>query len=427
MNQPISEQNVSARNRLLQLFDAGTFTEFDRLAQNGDDPVPVVCGYGLINDAPVYAFAQDETVCNGVMGTAHAQKIHRVYKLAAQNGAPVVGMFGSDGVCLDDGIAAMDAVSDILSCANELSGVVPQVAVIAASCVGSAALIAGVADVIVAVDGTDLYLTRDEKVAADITVDTVEDAVAKVREFLDYLPSNNLSAPVVYGEATPAAVASQTSTDAAAMIADDQSLFTVYADGGVQTALARVNGVSCGIVTLAEETVHTVPATNAARFVRFCDAFSLPVITVVDAAAFSSVRGASRLSQAYSEATTAKITLIAGKAYGTVYIAVAGKRAGADAVLAWDGASVAPLAPETAIHIVWNDRLAQMQDPAKDRAALAEEYRLAECNAYKAAAQGGVTDVIAPEQSRASVAAFMEMMAGKRVSKLPKKHANIRL
>lgn len=427
MNQSIPEQNISARNRLLQLFDADSFTELDRLVQNGQDPVPVVCGYGLINEAPAYAFAQDETVCNGVVNAAHAEKIHRVYKLAAQNGAPVVGVFGSDGVCLDDGIAAMDAVADILSCANELSGVVPQVAVIAGPCVGSAALIAGVADVIVAVEGNDLYLNSEEKAAADITVTTVEEAMETVREFLDYLPSNNLSAPVVYGAATPAAGVAQTAVEAAIMIADADSLLTLYAEGNVMAALARVNGVSCGIVTLAEETVHTVPATHAARFVRFCDAFSLPVITVVDAAAFSSVRGASRLSQAYSEATTAKITLIAGKAYGTVYIAVAGKRAGADVVLAWNDASVAALAPETAIHILWQDRLAQMQDPTKDRAALAEEFRVTECNAQKAAAQGGLTDVIAPEQSRGCVAAFMEMLAGKRVTKLPKKHANIRL
>ncbi len=427
MNQPISEQNGSARNQLLSLFDAGSFTEFDRLAQHGGNPVPVVCGYGLVNEAPVYAFAQDETVCNGVINTAHAQKIHRVYQLAAQNGAPVVGVFGSDGVCLDDGIAAMDAVADILSCANELSGVVPQVAVVAGSCVGTAALIAGVADVIIAVDGADLYLSPEEKVVADITVKTVEEALEKAREFLDYLPSNNLSAPVIYGAATPSATVAATPADAAAAVADADSIFTVYEEDGVVAALARVNGVSCGMVTLATDTVRTVPATHAARFVRFCDAFSLPVITVVDAAAFSSVRGASRLCQAYCEATTAKITLVAGKAYGSVYIAVAGKRAGADAVLAWNTASIAPLAPETAIHILWNDRLAQMQDPAKDRVALAEEFRTVECSAEKAAAQGGVTDVIAPEQSRASITAFMEMLAGKRVSKLPKKHANIRL
>jgi acetyl-CoA carboxylase carboxyltransferase component len=215
--------------------------------------------------------------------------------------------------------------------------------------------------------------------------------------------------------------------EAATLIADGGSLFTVYRDGGVAAQLARVNGVACGIVTLAEETIATVPATHAARFIRFCDAFSLPIVTVVDAAAFSSIRGASRLSQAYSEATAPKITLIAGKAYGSVYIAVAGKRAGADVVLAWNEASVAALAPETAIHILWNDRLAKMQDPTKDRAALAEEFRTTECNAQKAAAQGGLTDVIAPEQTRASVTAFMEMLAGKRVSKLPKKHANIRL
>ncbi|MBR2338188.1 MAG: carboxyl transferase, partial [Clostridia bacterium] len=140
MAQSVCEQNAAARAQLAQLFDAGTFTEFDRLAQDGENAVSVVCGYGLINDAPVYAFAQDKAVCSGAVSAAHAAKIRRVYELAAQNGAPVVGLFDSNGIRLDDGIAAMDAVAQILSCANELSGVVPQVAVVVGSCVGSAAL-----------------------------------------------------------------------------------------------------------------------------------------------------------------------------------------------------------------------------------------------------------------------------------------------
>ncbi len=423
----ITAQNEAARARLVQLFDAGSFTEFDRLMQDGENAAPVVCGYGLINDVPVYAFAQDKTVCNGAVGTAHGAKIRKVYQLAAQNGAPVIGVFDSDGVRLDDGIAAMDAVAQILSAANELSGVVPQIAVVAGSCIGSAALIAAAADVVIAVKEADYYLSSDEEAKADVIADSVEEALEKARQLLDYLPANNLTAPAVY-EAVPAAVtAADTAMDAAALLADAGSLYSLYNCENAATALARINGSACGIVTLAGESIGCCAAAHAARFVRFCDAFSLPVITVVDAAGFGSLGSAAKLCQAYAEATTAKITLVAGKAYGSVYIALAGKTAGADVVLAWENASIASLAPETAIHILWTDRLAQMNDPEKDRAALAEEYRLSECNVHKAAAQGAVTDVVEMGQTRDTVAAYMEMLAGKRVSKLPKKHANIRL
>lgn len=423
----ITAQNEAARAQLVRLFDAGSFTEFDRLMQDGENAAPVVCGYGLINDAPAYAFAQDKTVCSGAVGAVHAAKIEKVYRLAAQNGAPVIGLFDSNGVRLDDGIAAMDAIARILSVANELSGVVPQIAVVTGSCVGSAALVAAAADVVVAVEDADYYLSADEKAKADVTAATVDEALDKARQLLDYLPANNLTAPVMYEAAGAQAATAANAAEAAALLADAGSLFELYHKDGTAAALARIGGSACGIVTLGDECIGCCAASHAARFVRFCDAFSLPVITVVDAAGFGSLKNAAKLGQAYAEATTAKITLIAGKAYGPVYIAVAGKTAGADVVLAWPDASIAALEPATAIHILWSDRLAEMKEPTKDRAALAEEYRTAECNVQKAAAQGAVTDVVAPEQTRAAVTAYMEMLAGKRVSKLPKKHANIRL
>lgn len=423
----ITAQNEAARERLSRLFDAGSFTEFDRLMQDGENAAPVVCGYGLINDAPAYAFAQDKSVCNGAVGAVHAAKICKVYRLAAQNGAPVVGLFDSDGVRLDDGIAAMDAIVQILAVANELSGVVPQVAVVTGSCVGSAALIAAAADAVIAVEDADYYLSADEKGKADVVVPTVEDALESARRLLDYLPANNLAVPVSYEAAAAAAVTADSAADAANVLADAGSLYPLYTNDNTAVALARVNGAACGIVTLADDSIGCCAASHAARFVRFCDAFSLPIITVVDAAGFGSLKSAVKLGQAYAEATTTKITLIAGKAYGPVYIAVAGKTAGADVVLAWENASVAALAPETAIHILWNDRLVAMDDPAKDRVALAEEYRTTECNALKAAAAGAVTDVVSVAQTRETVSAYMDMLAGKRVSKLPKKHANIQL
>ena len=421
----MSKQASEARKRLEQFFDAGTFVEVDRLMRDGENDVAVVCGYGLVNDAPVYAFAQDKSVSAGAVGKAQAVKIKNVYHLAAQNGAPVVGVFDSDGARLTEGLDAMDAIAEIMAAANELSGVVPQIAVVAGACVGSSALIASAADVVIAVEDADYYLNvGDENAKADVVAATADEAMEKARVLLGYLPANNLSAAPVYEVQESALAACASSKEAAAYIADADSLFTLYNDE--VAALARVNGAVCGIVTLAGDTVSCCAAARAARFVRFCDSFSLPILTVVDAESFACLKGAARVCQAYTEATTAKVTLLTGKAYG-VYIAVAGKAAGADAVLAWQEASVSPLKPETAIHVLWKDRLAEMADPKTDRAALAEEYRTTCCNAQLAAEQGAVTDVIAPEQTRTVVSAFFDMLAGKRVSKLPKKHANIRL
>ncbi len=417
----MSQQASKALERLEQFFDQGTFVEIDRLMQDGDMPVPVVSGYGFVNESPVYAFAQDRTICSGAVTKAHAAKIRSVYRLAAQNGAPVVGLFDSDGARLGDGIDAMDAIAEILAASNDLSGVVPQLAVVLGACVGSSALIAAAADVVIAAEGADYYLNvGDDNSKADVVAENADVAIAKARDLLGYLPSNNLATAAMYETVLPA-----TSDDAVKMLVDDGSLFTLHSDD--VAAFARIDGAPCGIVTLKGEPISCCAASRAARFVRLCDSFSLPVITVVDATAFKGLKCASKITQAYAEATTAKITLITGKAYGAVYVAVAGKFAGADAVLAWPDASIAPLAPETAIHIVWKDRLAAMADPQKDREALAEEYRKTCCNAELAAAQGAVTDIVTPGQTRERVSAFLEMLSGKRVSKLPKKHANIRL
>lgn len=419
----MSKRASEAQMRLEQFFDPGTFVEIDRLMQDNGKPVPVIGGYGLVNESPVYAFAQDRTVCSGAVGKVHAAKIKTVYRLAAQNGAPVVGLFDSDGARLGEGIDAMDAIAEIQATANDLSGVVPQIAVVLGACIGSSALIAAAADVVVAVKDADYYLNvGDENSKADVNAETADEAIAKARELLSYLPANNLAVAPLFETVNPAAV---DGTDAAAIVADADSLLKLYDDD--VAAFARVNGSACGIITLTGDPIGCCAASRAARFMRLCDSFSLPVITVVDAAGFKGLPCASKITQAYAEATTAKLTLVTGKAYGAVYVAVAGKFAGADAVLAWPDASISPLAPETAIHIVWKDRLSEMNDPAKDRKALAEEYRKTCCNAEAAAAQGAVTDIVLPEQTRERVAAFLEMLSGKRVSKLPKKHVNIRL
>ena len=212
------------------------------------------------------------------------------------------------------------------------------------------------------------------------------------------------------------------------MTADADSLLYLYGDEeDCKTALGRIGGMACGFVTMAGDAVACAQASRIARFVRMCDAFSLPVLTFVDAAGFQSLKGAAKVSHAYAEATTAKVTVIAGRAYGPVYIAAAGRNAGADVVLAWPAAVISPVAPETAIHVLWKDRLAEMQNPAEDRAKLADEYAQTVCSPLEAAAAGYITDVVTPAETRGKLIAVLEMLAGKRVSRLPKKHSDIQL
>ena len=421
-------EKSEGRERLNQLFDDGTFVELDRLARDGDNPAEAVAGFGLVNGTPAYAFSQDKAVCSGCVSRAQAAKIRRIYELAAQNGAPVVGIFDSDGARLTDGIDAMDAIAEILTVSNTLSGVVPQIAVVAGACVGSSALIASNADIVIAVKDADFYLNSgDEKDTAAVPAGDVFDAVEKARELLALLPSNNLSSVPVY-EFNGAAMAACDSIDGVIeALADDGTVFSLKPDAACQTVLARLGGVACGMVTLSGDAVCDCAASRVARFVRLCDSFSLPVVTFVDAAGFKGLKGAAKLSHAYAEATTAKLTVIVGRAYGPVYIAAAGKTAGADAVLAWPCAVISPVAPETAIHILWRDRLEEMKNPSVERDALAEEYAETEGSPLKAAADGVITDVIAPQETKARLMAMLEMLSGKRIARLPKKHSNIQL
>lgn len=420
-------EESQARKQLAGFFDQGTFTEIDRLARDGDKPAEAVAGYGLVNGAPVYAFAQDKAVCSGAIGKAQAAKINRIYELAAQNGAPIVGIFDSDGAKLGEGIDAMDAIARLLLASNNLSGVVPQIAVITGSCVGSSALVAAASDLVIKVKDGAYYLNKDdEDTAADLDAEDADDALEKARQLLSYLPSNNLASLPVY-DFDGAAAAPASVEDAAEAVADAGTLLCLSEGKACQTAFAHVGGNVCGIVTLAGEKVCSCAAARVARFVRLCDTFSVPVLTFVDAAGFQGINGAAKLSQAYAEATTAKISVVTGKAYGPVYIAVAGKLAGADAVLAWPDAVISPLAPETAIHILWKDRLAEMQDPTTDRAKLAAEFAAQECSPMEAAANGYLTDVVTPGETKAKLVALLEMLEGKRVTRLPKKHSNIQL
>jgi acetyl-CoA carboxylase carboxyltransferase component len=418
-------EGSQARARLIRLFDESTFVEIDRLVKDGDKPAEAVAGYGTVEGNPVYAFAQDRDVCCGAIGRSQAAKICKVFELAAQNGAPVVGVYDSDGAKLGEGVDAMDAIAEILLASNNISGVVPQIAVIADACVGSSSVVAANADIVIAAEGCDYYLNPgDENAKADIAAQDADDAIDKARQLITMLPSNNLSSAVAYDFDSSAMPPCESISDVIAAVADGETAVAL-GSGANQTVLARIGGNVCGMVAIAQEKLSDDEASRVARFVRLCDGFSLPVVTFVDFEGFASLKGAAKLSHAYAEATTAKITVITGRAYGSAYISVAGKASGADIVLAWPTAVILPLAPQTAIHIFWKDRLAKMSDPTEDRKRLAEEYARENGDAIMAAADGTVSDVIPPAETKGRLIALLDMLSGKRVSRLPKKHSNI--
>jgi|GEM_PF-3330552 len=286
-----AHESSAAVGRLKRLFDEGTFVELDRFSCD-----EAAIGYGTVDGSPVYAFAQNCEVCCGAVGKAQAAKIRQVYALAEQNGAPVVGLFDSDGAKLGEGLDAMDALAEILLISNRISGVVPQIAVVAGACVGSAALVAANADITVAVDGADYYLKPDEKGSAAVAAADVDEAIDKVRGLLALLPSNNLTVAPAYDFDDAAMAEAADAAAAVEAVADAGSSVRLFAGECGTAVLGRVGGIACGIVALTGDAVCGGAAAQIARFVRLCDAFSLPVISFVDAAGFADLGGAAKLA-----------------------------------------------------------------------------------------------------------------------------------
>ena len=410
---------------LSKLFDEGSFVEFDKYLTNGEDLSGVVSGHGLVNGCPAYAYIQDSDVHGGAMNTVQCKKIQKIYKMAAQNGEPVVAFFDSKGVKLDEGSKLMDAISEVLQQANIISGVVPQIAVVLGSCVGSPAVIASNSDIVITVEDAEYYLNpNDDSICGDIVVEDADAAVEKVKNILDIVPSNNLETSVIFDVAD----VSMRECDGVSSIVDaicDGGEYVEIGEGKNKTVLTRIGGVACGVVTFEKEKICCCAASKIAQFVRFCDAFSLPIITFVDSAGFKNIKSMSKVSHAYAEATASKITVIAGKAYGSVYIATAGANSGADVVYAWEDAVILPIAPEAAIYIYEQNRLENLKDPKADREKLAEEYAKDNGSAPLAAQNGLVSDVISISDTKEYVVKSLEMLASKRVSRLSKKHSNI--
>ncbi len=443
--------STPARDRLTYLFDEGTFTELDVFSKQGELTSGVITAYGYVDGSPVYAFSQDITVNNGALGENHAKKIKKVYDLAAKTGVPVVGIYDSFGAVISDGIKALSAYGELLMWASNLSGVVPQISVIAGTCASSSAMLATSADFVIMAKDAELFITPNSKDAvssyaensakcgtAQLVCEDDKDAVENARAIITKLPMNNLATIPVFEFEAPAYNTADDAVSLVEAIADVDSVIELSADFGTAsyTALASMGGSTVGFVATnkADAKLTADDCSKLSRFIRTCDAFAIPVITFVDTEGFDltdgaeqngSLRDMTKLAHSYAEATTAKISLIVKKAYGPAYIALAGKGANADLTFAYPDAVISALAPETAVEFLMHDELKGAEDVNAKRKALAEEYCATTASAFKAAEDNCIDDIINPVETRAIILNALDILSGKRISRLPKKHSNM--
>lgn len=447
----LSAERPQASKDIAELFDDGSFTEIDRFTKNGAEECALVAAYGQVNGILAFAFMQSSGP-DGAMGTALSKKIEKVYSMAKKVGAPVIGIYNSDGAHIEEGIDAMEAYASLISKIAEVSGVVPQISIVTGSCIGSCAVMASMADVVIMAEDAQMYVTAgtvlkskdvgtaklasDNGTAAIITKDE-KAAYLKAAEIISYLPQNNLSLPYSC-EYVPSSVTAEGLETYSVInsVVDGDSFCELYKDYAKDTVVgfARVNGNSIAVVATNTDgkSITAAGANKIARFVRFADAFSLPVISFLNADGImgnkedeisGGVKCAAQLTQAFSEATTAKITVITGAAVGAAYIAFASKASGADSVFAWPTAYISALKPETQVEFSMKEELAK----GISHSDLENEYIDGDASVFSAAAKGFVEDVISPLETAPKIALALDCLGSKRVSTISKKHSNIQL
>jgi propionyl-CoA carboxylase beta chain len=482
---------LTARERLELLLDEGSFSELDALVTHratdfgladehylGDG---VVTGYGRVDGRLVFVYSQDFTVFGGSLSEAHAEKICKVMDMAMQTGAPIIGLSDSGGARIQEGVVSLGGYADIFLRNTLASGVVPQISVVLGPCAGGAVYSPAITDFTVMVDGSSYMFVTGPNVVKTVTHEEIDfeglggarvhnetsgvahflaagepQALALTRRMLGYMPQNNLDPPPTIAEWSPPEVgpaeldalipdSSQRSYDMHRVIAglvDGASFVEVHAlfARNIICGFARIEGRSVGIVAQQPEVLAGVldidASDKAARFVRFCDCFNIPLVTLVDVPGFlpgvdqehrGIIRHGAKLLYAYCEATVPKLTVITRKAYGGAYDVMSSKHVRADLNFAWPTAEIAVMGVEGAVNIIFRDRIDAAKDPAAERARLIAEYEDRFANPYVAAARGYVDEVILPSETRARLVAGLAVLEGKRQSVPSKKHGNIPL
>lgn len=482
---------LTARERLKLFFDEDSFVELDAFVKHRctdfgmeKKEAPgegVVTGYGQVEGRLVYAFAQDFTVIGGSLGEMQAQKICKVLDNALKVGVPVVGINDSGGARIQEGVNALKGYGDIFYRNTLASGVIPQISVIMGPCAGGAVYSPALMDFIIMVDKTSKMFITGPQVIKSVTGEEVsaeelggamthnqvsgvakfiaadeEEALAQTRRLLRFLPSNNAeSAPQQENRDDVNKIIPELDTlipekpnkpydmlELISKVVDDGDFleYHPYYAMNIITCLARLNGRSIGIIANQPQALAGCLDINAsdkaARFIRTCDAFNIPLLTIVDVPGFlpgleqeygGIIRHGAKLLYAYSEATVPLVTLIVRKAYGGAYLAMCAKHLGADMVLAWPSAEIAVMGPAGAANVIFRKEIKSAEDPAAMRVQKIEEFTQKFATPYIAAELGYVDDVIEPRATRPRLADAFEMLASKRKRRPPKKHGNIPL
>jgi acetyl-CoA carboxylase carboxyltransferase component len=481
----------TARERLDALFDAGTFVEVDAFAESrstefgmaakkapGDG---VVAGYGSVDGRLVFAASQDFTVIGGSLGETHARKIVKVMDMAIKTGAPYVSLNDSGGARIEEGLDALYGYGEIFTRNTHASGVIPQISVILGPCAGGAVYSPAITDFIFVVDKiANMFITGPQVISAvtgeNVTAERLGGAAthtsisgvahfraadeascfAQLKTLIGYLPDNNLSDPIIsLGGDPPERLIPELDEivpnesnraynviDVLTRLADGNEFFEIQPDyaRNIVIGFGRMNGRTVGFV--ANQPNHLAGSLDvnssdkSARFVRFCDCFNIPIVSLTDVPAFlpgvgqehsGIIRHGAKLLYAFAEATVPKINVILRKAYGGAYIAMNSRHLGADLVFAWPSAEIAVMGRDGAANIIFRKEISEAADPVKARSEKIAEYSEKFSNPYVAASRGYVDDVIVPSETRMRLISALEMLASKRESRPSKKHGNIPL
>jgi propionyl-CoA carboxylase beta chain len=482
---------LTARERIDRLLDRGTFQEIDGFVVHrttgfemekqkylGDS---VVTGWGKIDGRVVYVYAQDFTVFGGSLGEVHAQKVVKLQEMALKHGAPIIGLMDSGGARIQEGVVSLAGFADIFLRNVLASGVVPQISCIVGPCAGGAVYSPALTDFIIMVkESSHMFITGPEVVRAatreevsfeelggamthntlsgvsHLAAESEEDALFLVRELLSYLPANNLDEPPPRPTSddplrTDRALDTLVPSDPGKpydmkevilRLVDEGRFFEIHAHWAqsLLVGFARLGGRSVGIVAQQPNVLAGVldidSSTKGARFVRFCDAFNIPLVVLEDVPGFlpgvdqehgGIIRHGAKLLYAFAEATVPKITVITRKAYGGAYCVMNSRHLRADLVLAWPTAEIAVMGPEGAVNIIFRKEIAAAEDPVAHKAELVQAYRDQFANPYVAASRGYIDDIIEPRQTRPLLIQALNRMENKRDSIPLKKHGNMPL
>ncbi|TAK14816.1 MAG: acyl-CoA carboxylase subunit beta [Anaerolineae bacterium] len=482
---------LTARERIDLLLDKGSFRELDAFVTHrttdfgladkqylGDS---VVTGWGTIDGRLIYVFSQDFTVFGGSLGEVHAEKIVKIQEMALKNGAPIIGLNDSGGARIQEGVISLGGYADIFLRNTLSSGVIPQISAIMGPCAGGAVYSPALTDFILMVKNSSyMFVTGPEVVKAvthedvsfedlggasvhaetsgvcHITSESEADALYMIRKLLGYLPQNNMEDPP-YKPTRDDPLRRETALDSVipddpgkpydvkdivSLIVDDREFYEIheaYAPN-IVVGFAHLGGHAIGIVAnqpmVLAGVLDIAASEKAARFIRFCDSFNIPILTLEDVPGFMPgtaqehagiIRSGAKLLYAYCEATVPKLTVITRKAYGGAYDVMSSKHIRGDVNLAWPSAEIAVMGPDGAVNIIFRKEIAEAKDPVARKAELVAEYRAKFANPFVAASRGFIDDVIEPSDTRPRLINALEMLSNKRDTNPAKKHGNIPL